>query len=304
MRLFFFLVICFTSLVACQTNTQPEKEKLEQVMPENEFQISFADTLDPNWIVLKSTVYNKPSFLLVDNGTSPHQQLILFKHYASAKGIIDSTRSLAEEMKRIENLPAPLSIHGFSDTIKAELQPVYYAPVHKVPDGILGKGFLTKYILEVDYNAKTLQIMDSSNFMAPKDYETVEMKPFGPFYSFSADFFIQGKQYKEDLKLDLGNGHDGLLFGLKFYQKNKDKLNIDAKETKESFTQFSKSKVAAILVDSVIINGAVIKNIPSAIEIESTSSYFSLVVGNSVLRHFGKVIFDLGHNKMHFRKTR
>jgi hypothetical protein len=260
--------------------------------------------LSTNWIVLKSTIYNKPSFLLVDNGTSPQQQLILFKHYAAAKGIIDTTVLLGEEMKRIEKLPAPLSIHGFSDTLKAELQPVYFAPVHKMPDGILGRGFLTKYILEVDYNAKTLQIMDSSNFMKPEDYETIEMKPVGPFYSFSAVFFIQGKQYKEDLKLDLGNGHDGFLFGLKFYQKNKDKLNIDVKETKESFTQFSKSKVVATLVDSMVINGVVIKNIPSTIETESSASYLSLVVGNSVLRHFGKVIFDLGHNKMHFRKTR
>jgi hypothetical protein len=173
-----------------------------------------------------------------------------------------------------------------------------------MPDGILGKGFLARHILMVDYSNRTLQIMDSSGFMVPEGYETIVIKPIGPFYSFSAELFIQGKQYKEDLYLDLGNGHDGFLFGLKFYQKNKDKLNIDASVIKESFSQFSKSKAAAILVDSLVINGAAIKNIPSNIETASSVSYVPLLVGNSVLRHFGKVIFDLGHNKIYFRKTR
>jgi len=304
MRILFFFVFCIIQLVACQTNTQQRKKEPEPVSEESKFQFPFADTLSPNWIVLNSTIYNKPCFLVIDNGTTPQQQLILFKHYAAAKGIIDSTVFFGKEMKRIENLPAPLAIRDFNDTVRAELQPVYNAPVHKMPDGILGKGFLSKYILAVNYGAKTLQIMDSSHFMVPQDYETIEMKPIGPFYSFSADLFIQGKQFKQDLYLDLGNSHDGFLFGQMFYQKNKDKLNIDVRKTKESFSQFSKSEVAAILVDSVVINGSVIKNIPSNIETASSASYIPLLVGNDVLRRFGKVLFDLGHNKIYFKKTR
>jgi hypothetical protein len=304
MRALFLLVTCSVHLVACQTNSQPEKKNLEAVRQENKFQIPFADTLSSNWIVVKSTVYNKPAFLVVDNGTTPQQQLILFKHYAAAKGIVDTTVLFAKEMTRIENLPAAISIQGFSDTLNAEILQVHYAPVHKMPDGILGKGFLTRHMLMVDYNNRKLQIMDSADVTMLEGYKVIEMKPLGVFYTFSAELFIQGKQYKENLFLDLGNSQDGFLFGLKFYQRNKDKLKIDARQTQESFALFSKSKVAALLVDSLVINGTVIRNIPSGIETSSSATYIPLLVGNSVLRHFGKVIFDLRHNKIYFREIR
>lgn len=303
MRALFYLVACFIHLIACQTNKQPDNKSLEQVTGKNKFQLSFADTLSPNWIVLKTTVYNKPSFLLIDNGTTPQQQLILFKHFAVAKGIIDSNINFGQEMRRIEKLPAAISIQDFGDTLNTEIHQVHFAPVHKMPDGILGRGFLTKHTLVVDYNKRTVQVMDSSYSIVMKGYQKIEMEPIGAFYRFSADLSIQGKQFKEDLYLDLGNSHDGFLFGLTFYQTNKNKLNIDSRKTKESFTQFSKSKVASIMVDSIVINGAVIKNIPSSIETSSSATYIPLLVGNNVLRHFGTVIFDLGHNKIYIPKT-
>lgn len=304
MKILLILAACSFYLAACQTKTRPKEQDLGPAKSESRFVIHFADTLSTNWIVLQSNVFNKPSFLLIDNGTTSQQQLILFKHYAASKGIIDSTVFFGAEMKRIENLPAPLSIDDFRDTVRTELQPVHNAPIHKMPDGILGKGFLTKYILAIDYNAKTLQIIDHSAFKVPEDYQIIEMKPTGPFYSFSADFFIQEKHFTEDLYLDLGNGLDGFLFGLKFYNSLKEKIKIEGREQRESFSQFSKSRVASILVDSVIISGIVIKKIPSTIETSSSASYLPLLIGNSVLRQFGKVIFDLGHNRMYLRYSK
>ncbi len=300
----FYLFVSSILLLSCQMNTRSNGDSHVITIKKNNESIAFADTLSTNWIVLKATVYNKPAFLLVDNGTVPQTQLILFKHYAIEQGIIDSAVFLRKEMDRIANLPAAIFINHFTDTLKAEIQTVYNAPIHKMPDGILGKAFLEKYILAVDYDNKTLQIIDSSDFVAPEGYETIQLKPEGPFYSFDAQLFLQGNRFTEKLYLDLGNGHDGFLFGLKFYQKYKDRLNIDAIPRKESFTMFSKSKVADVLVDSVLINGIAIKNIASTIETASSVSYVPLLVGNSVLRNFGNVVFDLGHCKMYFPKGR
>ncbi|MCU7551947.1 hypothetical protein OCK74_22700 [Chitinophagaceae bacterium LB-8] len=297
--IFAFLIILFS----CQTNPEAKPEEVGSTSKEENNLIPFADTLSANWIVVKASVFNKPAFLLLDNGTIPETELILFKHYATAKSVIDSTKPFWIEMKRIAKSPASIFINHFSDTVNTELQPVYNAPVHKMPDGILGKGFLTKYVLEVDYNNKTLNILDSSGYIVPEGYKAIQMKPAGYFYKFSADLFLKGNKIQEDLYLDLGSGLNGFLFGFKFYRKNKDKLAVDTRQIKESHTMFSKSKVANIIVDSVKINGVVLKNILSSVEVESTVSFTQTLIGNSVLRHFGKVIFNLGNNKMYLPMT-
>jgi hypothetical protein len=284
-------------LFSCQSKSE---SKLKTSVPVNDaIEMPFADTLSNNWIVVKASVNHQPAFLLLDNGTSSTTELILFDHYAKSRSIIDTLKPIAVEMKRIEKMPTPVSINNFYDTLKTELLVFHNAPVEKQPDGILGKGFLTKYLVEIDYDKRMLKLHDTLNYRVPSGFKQVLLTPLGPFYKFNADIFINGERISESLCLDLGSSLDGLLFGFKFYNKYKDRLKIDAGKTTEVYTVFSKSKGARLMIDSLNIGGCEIKDIASTVEVESSVSYYSASIGNAVLRHFGRVFFDLRNNKMY-----
>ncbi len=303
MRSVLILFALSVHLGSCETKSHSDKKESGVTSLSKNSLIPFADTLSENWIVIQSKVYNKPAVLILDNGTIPRQELILFKHYAAATGLIDTLQVMANEMKRIENMPAPLSVSGFNDTIQAEIHSNLFAPLQKMPDGILGKGFLTKYIITVDYPSRMLEITDSAGYEPPEGFTGVTMEPEGPFYKVNAQLFIQGKRFPESVFLDLGNSHDGFLFGLGFYKNNKSLLKMEGHTVKDSYSQFSRSKVAPVLVDSVVLQGQVIRVIPSSIETSSNAAYIPILFGNSVLRHFGTVIFDLGHSRIFIRKN-
>lgn len=293
--LFFLLLLAFS----CQNKPQKSSETVGAIRKKDFIVLPFADTLSNNWIIVKASINDKPAYLLLDNGTGSTTELIIYKHYAASTGIIDTLKPFGLEVDRIEKLPIPIFINDLCDTLNAELHAVNNAPVKKMPDGILGKGFLTKYFIEIDYNNKLLKLHDTFSFRVPDRYKPILLKPIGMFYKFNATFFIDGNSINEDVFLDLGSGWNGLYFGNKYYKKYKTILKIDINKTHKSYTMFSKSNNAETVIDSVTIGHWKIKNVSSAVEVETTSSSIPLIIGNAVLRQAGKVIFDLRNNKMY-----
>jgi hypothetical protein len=266
--------------------------------------IPFSDTLSSNHIILKATVNNKPAYLLLDNGTMPNEYLILFKPFAARAQIIDTLKPFRIEADRIANSSVLLSLSGLEDSIKnTVIKQLHMLTAQKnVPDGILGMGFLKRYIVEINYEMRYLQLHDTASYKVPNKYKEVTFKPpyTGPFRQLDAEFCIGHKSIKESISIDIGLGVDGFFFGLPKYLKYQHMLQSSLNgNISESYFVFSKSKNMNIVIDSVHIAGKTVKHIPATVEIESSASYDAILFGNNVLQRFKKVYFNFAANKIY-----
>ncbi len=299
----FIGIIFFCFFLACE-NIKSADSNTEIITAVKNNRIPFVDTLEKNHIIVKALINQKPVYLVVDNGTHPDYYIILFKPAAAAIGLIDTLKPFRLETERIAATPYSISLSEFRDTSKGIVVHNYgILPKDKLSDGILGMGFLKKYIVAIDYNQKYLEIFDTANFVVPKLYEEITFKPpyDGPLRNLDILLYINGKNYPENVSLDLGYSLPGFYLSTYHYEKNK-KVFDTAGDTTESFSAIRKAVNKSVILDSVTILDKTIANIPSLVALKGNTYSNSILFGNDILQRFGKIYLQLGSNKMYIKR--
>jgi len=298
-------LVCFPFiflLFSCKNNSQARIDEKTDTTAINK-RVPFVDTLSNNHIIVEALVNKKTVRLVLDNATHPDYYIILFKPSAARIGIIDTSKSFPLETDRINSTLFDISISGFNDPTRGVRVHNYHnLPASKLPDGLLGMGFLKKFVVFIDYQERYLRIIDTTDFSAPEGYNEIKFIPpyNGIFKKLEATFYINGTQFTAPVSLDLGNGLPGFSFGSFFYEKYKKVFDAAStgKQT-ESFAMISKTLNMDITLDSVSFYGYVIPEV-SSLAAQSESGYSKTIIfGNNILRHFKKVYFHLGSNKMY-----
>lgn len=178
-------------------------------------------------------------------------------------------------------------------------------PKDKLPDGILGMGFLKKYIVAIGYNQKYLEIFDTTNFVVPTMYEEIKFKPpyNGPLKNLDILLYINGQRYPENVSLDLGCSLPGFYLSTYHYEKNKKVFDaISSDHGTESFSAVRKAVNKSVILDSATILGSTIFSIPSLVALKGNTYSKSILFGNDILQRFGKIYLHLGSNKMYIKR--
>ncbi|SDC99225.1 pepsin/retropepsin-like aspartic protease family protein [Niabella drilacis] len=287
---------------SCTGNSRPEVRK-DITPPLIGKNIPFIDTLSGNHIIVEVLINKRPVRLLLDNGTHPDYSIILFKPSAARIGIIDTLKSFRLETDRIDTTLFKVSISSFEDTMRrVQVQDYHNLPASKLPDGILGFGFLKKFIVLVNYEQRYVQILDTAKFSAPGGYGEINFEPpfNGIFRNLKATFSMGGLKLAEPINLDLGCARPGFSFSNFFYKKYKNVFQGASTGTQSKAATMVKGTTNLnILLDSVSLYGNLITNLSSSVELTEGTHVKSIIFGSDVLRHLKKIYFHFGANKMY-----
>lgn len=248
-----------------------------------------------NWLFVNAVINGVDSCILVlDNNTVKNDKIIFDmefakeKHWitdngASVRRFMDST-TLSVNIGKIQFVSDPGSNRIMALPKKEGFRYM----------GILGSGFLHKYILEIDYQHQYF-VLDSTIEIDGTQFDSVNLINNGAYWVTPVQFFKDGQLYEYDAVLDLGNETEGFFWGGGVAKplSNLFKFAL-APISKTTATGELVSGVGKALFDSVVISSFWISNVPVTTFVSNGGISGSNLVlfGSGFLERFGKVYID------------
>lgn len=305
----------FLSMSAQKTNRKTGAKISRQSLPKVHFaagkdSLNIPFELHNNHIFLQVRINNSdPLPFILDTGASSvisrrQAKSLGLKFSGKERGVGVGENSVAASIIEGVSLNLPGATVAGEKIAAVDLEDLQKSLGRKA-DGILGSGFFSQFVVEIDYAAKTI------NLYAPKSYRykgRSERIPLiidadsGLVFTRAA---LKTKSIRVPIKglfeIDSGGGH-ALILNKPFVERNNLLTAAQKANTVSIGGIVGSSRAVAGTIESLQLGRGMVENVPTffsiAAEGMAASEEFDGNIGNDFLRRFDKVIFDYSRRSM------
>jgi hypothetical protein len=300
---YFALLLVLISFASCGNE---EQKDISEIADRGAQKIMLEDTLSENFLIVKGTILGKEAYMLLDNGGANQNVISIWTSYLFREGIIDSNLDHHKELVRINAKHIPVSIGPINDTLEIQLAPRGHIPDGRLPDALLGSGFIKRFLLEINYVERWVKFHDTTyRNTIPAGFRKVDLDtPNSPFVFVKAKFYRKGSVVEDRIGIDLGAGMNSILWPPRSIQKHKRFLMPVEGTQRAVYHMGFSEKVTDMILDSVDIDGWVTRNVPAGImttTAPTNANTLPILAGNALLKHAGVAILDISGGKLYLK---
>lgn len=248
-----------------------------------------------NWLFVNAVINGVDTCILVlDNNTVKNDKIIFDQEFAKEKHWI--TDNGASVRRFMDSTTLSVNIGKIQFVSGPDSNRIMALPPKKGFRymGILGSGFLHKYIMEIDYQHQYF-VLDSTIEIDGTQFDSVNLINNGAYWVTPVQFFKDGQLYEYDAVLDLGNESEGFFWGGGVAKPLSSLFKFTPSPiSKTTATGELVSDVGKALFDSIGISSFRISNVPvtTSVSNEGISGSNLVLFGSGFLKRFGKVYID------------